>query len=77
MRDSEFDEDGNKKEKSIEDIRKAISKQVPSGAVADGPGQSEEADLQRAIRKDPDNKDGYLKMADYYKRNGKHEEALG
>ena len=35
---------------------------------ADGPGQSVEADLQRAIRKNPANKDNYLKLADYYKR---------
>ena len=37
---------------------------------ADGPGMSQEADLQRAIRKDPQNKDNYLKLADYYRREG-------
>ena len=41
------------------------------GKEADGPGQSVEADLQRAIRKDPASKDNYLKLADYYKREGK------
>lgn len=77
IRDGEFEDDqGKKTERSIEDIRKAIGKQTSAAAAAvDGPGQSEEADLQRAIRKDPDNKDVFLKMADYYRRNGKTEEA--
>ncbi len=43
---------------------------------ADGPGQSEEADLQRAIRKEPENKDNYTKLADFYRREGKHDQAL-
>jgi tetratricopeptide (TPR) repeat protein len=43
--------------------------------AADGPGMSVEADLQRAIRKDPANKDNYTKLADYYKREGKLENA--
>lgn len=42
---------------------------------ADGPGQSEEADLQRALRKEPDNKDHYLRLGDFYRRNGKYDEA--
>lgn len=46
-----------------------------AGAQADGPGQSEEADLQRNIRKEPDNKDHYVKLGDYYRRNGKLEQA--
>lgn len=76
IRDGEFEDDqGKKKERSIEEIRKVISKQTSATAAADGPGQSEEADLQRAIRKDPDNKDAYLKLADYYRRGGKLEDA--
>lgn len=39
-------------------------------ADADGPGMSQEADLQRAIRKDPENKDNYLKLGEYYRREG-------
>jgi len=35
---------------------------------ADGPGMSLEADLQRAIRKEPENKDNYLKLAELYRR---------
>ena len=78
IRDGEFeDEDGKKKERSIEDIRKAIGKQASATAAADGPGQSEEADMQRAIRKDPDNKDGFIRLGDYYRRGGKLEESAG
>ncbi|MBC7820508.1 MAG: tetratricopeptide repeat protein [Planctomycetaceae bacterium] len=76
IRDGDFtEEDGTKKERSLEDIRKAIGKQSSAGGTADGPGQSEEADLQRAVRKDPDNKNAFLKLADYYKRGGKLEDA--
>lgn len=50
-------------------------KRQPSESVQ-GPGVSQEADLQRAIRKDPTNKDAYLKLAEYYKRNRKNVEAL-
>lgn len=45
------------------------------GQAADGPGMSVEADLQRAIRKEPANKDNYLKLADYYRRESKLDEA--
>ena len=76
IRDGDFtEEDGTKKERSIEDIRKAIGKQTSATAAADGPGQSEEADLQRTVRKDPDNKHAFLKLADFYRRAGKLEEA--
>jgi tetratricopeptide (TPR) repeat protein len=76
IRDGDFtEEDGTKKERSLEDIRKAIGKQTSAGGSADGPGQSEEADLQRLVRKDPDNKNGFLKLADFYKRGGRLEEA--
>jgi tetratricopeptide (TPR) repeat protein len=47
----------------------SIGKPAP-GQAADGPGMSAEADLQRAIRKDPANKDNYLKLAAHYKRAG-------
>ncbi|MFN0198127.1 MAG: tetratricopeptide repeat protein [Planctomycetaceae bacterium] len=39
-------------------------------AGADGPGMSLEADLQREIRRNPTNKDNYLKLADFYRRDG-------
>ena len=40
-----------------------------------GPGESEEADLQRMIRKEPANVAHYQKLADYYRREGRLEEA--
>jgi tetratricopeptide (TPR) repeat protein len=40
------------------------------------PGESLEHDLQRAIKKDPANVANYLKLADYYKREGKLEESV-
>lgn len=43
---------------------------------ADGPGQSEEADLQRAVRKEPDDINNYLKLADYYRNKKKYKEAI-
>jgi len=52
-----------------------IAKRLGLNKNADGPGVSVEADLQRAIRKDPANKDNYLKLADYYKREGELEKA--
>jgi tetratricopeptide (TPR) repeat protein len=44
---------------------------LSKGPQIDGPGMSVEADLLRAIRKDPKNKDNFLKLVDYYKREGK------
>lgn len=45
--------------------------QAQKGGAPDGPGQSLEADLQRSIRKEPENKDHYLRLADFYRRDGK------
>ncbi|QDV51458.1 tetratricopeptide repeat protein [Gimesia fumaroli] len=49
--------------------------QAQKGGAPDGPGQSVEADLQRLIRKEPENKDHYLKLGDFYRRDGKLTEA--
>ena len=49
--------------------------QAQQGGAPDGPGQSVEADLQRLIRKEPENKDHYLKLGDHYRREGKLDEA--
>ncbi|WP_339729342.1 tetratricopeptide repeat protein [uncultured Gimesia sp.] len=49
--------------------------QAQKGNAPDGPGQSVEADLQRSIRKEPENKDHYLKLGDFYRREGKLVEA--
>lgn len=50
-------------------------RQKQTEQAADGPGMSAEADLERAIRKDPQNKDLYLKFADYLKREGRLDQA--
>lgn len=49
--------------------------QAQKGNAPDGPGQSVEADLQRSIRKEPENKDLYLKLGDFYRREGRLQEA--
>lgn len=49
---------------------------IQAGNQVDGPGQSEEADLQRAIRKEPDAPEGYMKIAEFYRRNKRLDEAL-
>lgn len=46
-----------------------------AGGAPDGPGQSVEADLQRQIRKEPENKDNYIKLGDLYRRDGRLDEA--
>lgn len=56
----------------MSDASRAI---MGGGKTADGPGMSVDADLLRAIRKDPGAKDNYLKLAEHYKREGKLEEA--
>lgn len=43
--------------------------------AVDGPGVSIEADLQRAIRKDESSTENYLKLAEFYKREKRLEEA--
>jgi Tfp pilus assembly protein PilF len=35
--------------------------------AADAPGESDETDLRHAIRKDPDNVNNYLRLAEYYR----------
>lgn len=52
-----------------------VQKRLKLGQEVDGPGMSVEADLQRAIRKDPANKANYMKLADYYNREGNLEKA--
>jgi tetratricopeptide (TPR) repeat protein len=64
---------------STQEVRQGYEESVKGnsgdkGSV--GPGESQEADLQRAIRKDPANKDNYQKLADYYRREARLEEAL-
>lgn len=55
--------------------RKSAAKKQPGQQQADGPGMSVEADLQRAIRKDPSDVGSHLKLADLYKREKRLDEA--
>ncbi|MFQ5732212.1 MAG: tetratricopeptide repeat protein [Planctomycetaceae bacterium] len=60
------------KKTAYDDFRKS-AQQGPQ--TADGPGMDAEADLQRAIRKDPADTGNYLKLADIYKRSKRLAEA--
>ena len=46
-----------------------------TGGPADGPGQSEEADLVHQVRREPENVDHRLNLATFYRKSGKLEEA--
>lgn len=52
-----------------------VAKILKGNKDADGPGASVEADLLRAIRKEPANRDNYLRIVDYYRREGNLAEA--
>ena len=45
------------------------------GGNADGPGQSEEADLVHAVRREPESIENRLRLGSHYRKNGKLEEA--
>ncbi len=49
--------------------------QAGKGAEAAAPGESQEADLKHAIRKEPAKTENYLKLADFYKRENRLDEA--
>ncbi len=55
-------------------IKQGYEESVKGGSKSShemlAPGESVENDLQRAIKKEPANVANYLKLADYYKRNG-------
>lgn len=70
-----MDRGGYEGAESTRNVRVGGMPGARGGQPADGPGMSVEADLQRAIRKEPANKDHYTKLADYYRREGKLEEA--
>ncbi len=70
--------------KSTQDVKNETPKQgyeesvkgnVKLGNDVLAPGESEEADLQRMIRKEPANVAHYLKLGDYYRREGKLDES--
>ncbi len=53
----------------IRQVQKVLADKMNKD-TADGPGMSVQADLERAVRKDPKNKDNYLKLADFLRREG-------
>lgn len=55
--------------------RKVMAGRSGKGAETAAPGESQEADLKHAIRKAPDKVENYLKMADFFKRAGRLDEA--
>lgn len=55
--------------------RKVMAGRSGQGAEAAAPGESQEADLKHAIRKEPDKTENYLKLADFFKRSGRLGEA--
>ena len=70
--------------KNTKDVRTDTVKQgyeesvkgdAKTGSEMLAPGESQENDLQRAIKKDPANTANYTKLADFYKREGRLEEA--
>ena len=52
-----------------------LNKEVTRKGEAIAPGQSVEIDMRQAIRKDPQNKGLYLKLADHLRKNRKLDEA--
>ncbi|NOX56042.1 MAG: tetratricopeptide repeat protein, partial [Planctomycetes bacterium] len=75
-----LDRGGYEKAESAKDTlaEQKLAKQIglDKSGEAIGPGMSVEADLQRAIRKEPDNPDPYVKLAQHYRSERKLEEAL-
>jgi tetratricopeptide (TPR) repeat protein len=58
---------------AYDDYRPATEKHVPD--KVGGPGVSQEADLQRAIRKSPTDKGLYVKLAEFYRQRKEFEKA--
>jgi tetratricopeptide (TPR) repeat protein len=66
--------EGTKDVLSAEEVnrRLKINKQ---GSGADGPGMDKEADLQRAIRKEPQQHEHYTKLGQFYMKERRYEDA--
>ena len=69
----------NTKDVRTDTVKQGYEESVKGDAKTGGemlaPGESQENDLQRAIKKDPANTANYTKLADFYKREGRLEEA--
>ncbi|MBL8851477.1 MAG: tetratricopeptide repeat protein, partial [Planctomycetaceae bacterium] len=57
------------------DTTRNVMARGPKSGEAAAPGESQESDLKHAIRKDPQKVENYLKLADYYKREGRLDDA--
>lgn len=75
LEDAKSTEDVKKEPVNAYEADRQARKQGMAQAV-DGPGQSEEADMQRQIRKEPENVNHYLKLADFYRNKKRLKEAL-
>ncbi|MCA9115833.1 MAG: tetratricopeptide repeat protein [Planctomycetaceae bacterium] len=73
------DRGGYMKADNTRDVETAYDHDDFSGAGGGNesvaPGESKEADLQRAIRKEPEKPEGYLKLADFYRQEKRMDEA--
>jgi Flp pilus assembly protein TadD len=74
-----MDRGGYEDAKTTQDVKTGYDFDRPTKTAIpdafDGPGSSPEADLQRAIRKNPADKNNYLKLADLYSRDRRLEDA--
>ncbi|RPI89284.1 MAG: tetratricopeptide repeat protein [Planctomycetaceae bacterium] len=52
-----------------------VARRMGTDGKAGGPGSSPIADMERAVRKDPTNRDQLMKLADLYRREGRLEDA--
>ena len=52
-----------------------VARRMGTDGKAGGPGSSPIADMERAMRKDPTNRDQLMKLADLYRREGRLEDA--
>ncbi|MFG0295492.1 MAG: tetratricopeptide repeat protein [Maioricimonas sp. JB045] len=64
------DHGGYEGAESTQDVMATMNKRlkVQSGGEADGPGMSKEMDLQRAIKKEPEKVEHYLKLGEHYRQ---------
>ncbi|WP_230849387.1 tetratricopeptide repeat protein [Planctopirus limnophila] len=70
-----IDRGGYEKAKDTQEMKRGYEHdRLAKAEEADGPGMSVEADLQRQIRKEPENIGHYVKLAEYYRKEGKFSE---
>jgi tetratricopeptide (TPR) repeat protein len=73
-----MDRGGYQTAENLKDVKTGYDYHAPGkmkGEEVEGPGMSLEADMQRAIRKNPADADLYVKLADFYRRENRLQEA--